>query len=524
MPRLKTPSTPSSKQSGASIIQKFIHDQLSVWSLASTNFRALKSVKIRELAVSGLNCVLQYNPKRVISSTANTDPQAIAARACFLCEQNRPQEQFHISFEGRKGRLYRIQLNPYPIFPKHLVIVRNEHLPQAIWHHFPDMLDFTRAYPDYIVFYNGPASGASAPDHLHFQAASRGHMPLERAIDAFLDSPGEPLASVKDATLYRYPHFVGGVFALKATTSKSLAKLFYRLLDCTDRLEAESEPKFNLYTYVKGSEYRTFVVMRSAKRSHHFYSSGPDHLTISPGAADMAGVFVAPFREDYDKATPALMEEMLSEVTISRNEQDMIEWRLKRSQKSIEVGILRSEEISFEIISDGAGPQKVSYCDGKIAYNGMLYDELYFDSMTLSTQFAESSFILHDLYSGGDSRQQQSCELKFAGALKFVVDAQSIRAINIIGEEDYLLSVLSSEKEADSSLEELKALAIATRSWLEARLEERSSGVNPLHALYDVCADAHCRSYRGLSIAVGEAVRRAVDQTWGQVVAAEGVD
>ena len=102
------------------------------------------------------------------------------------------------------------------------------------------------------------------------------------------------MASVKDATLYRYPGFSRGVFALKATTSKSLTKLFYQLLDCTDRHAGESEPKFNLYAFAMGGELRLFVVLRSSKRSHHYDSTEPDHLTISPGAADMAGVFVTP--------------------------------------------------------------------------------------------------------------------------------------------------------------------------------------------------------------------------------------
>lgn len=501
---------------------KFIKDQLSVWPLAAANFRALKTLRTKDVEVCGLHCKVQFNPRRVLSSTANTSPEAIAARRCFLCEKNLPLEQAHIKFEGRKGRLYNVQVNPYPIFPGHLVIVRDEHLPQAIWHHFPDMLDFTTAYGDYLVFYNGPCSGASAPDHLHFQAIPRHHLPLEEAVDAFLDNPGNPLASVKDATLYRYPGFVNGVYALKATTTKSLAKLFYRLLDCTDRKEDETEPKFNLYTYVKAGEYRTFVVMRSAKRSRHFYAEGEEHLTISPGAADMAGVFVAPFREDFEKAEPSILGELLGEVTISEHEQRMIEWRLTRAQQKISVGILSAREIDFEIISDGAGPQKVSWCDGRIAYNGMIYDELYFDSITRSTLFAEASFILHDVVIGVDFHWQQKRTLKFAGGLKFIVEGDMITAINCIGMEDYLLSVISSEMKSTAGLELLKAHAVISRSWLMARIEDRRRGKDTPHAEFDVCADDHCQRYQGLSMAVGENVRAAIDQTWGQVLRYRG--
>lgn len=495
-------------------LNKFIKDQLSVWQLASSNFRALKTAPSREVDVFGLKCRIQYNPRRVISSTADTSPAAIASRKCFLCADNRPKEQFHLGFEGRKGRNYHIQINPYPIFRGHLVIVRDEHIPQEIWHHFPDMLDFAVRYKDYLVFYNGPSSGASAPDHLHFQAIPKHNLPLEDVVDEFLDHPGEPLATVKDASLYKFDGYARGVFALKATTSKSLAKLFYRLLDCTDRGKGEEEPMFNLYAYVKNGEYRTIVVMRSAKRSHHFYSEGADHLTISPGAADIAGLFVAPFREDYDKADTALLEELLSEVCISEDEQNMIVWRLTRHQEKISVGLLSAKEIRFEIISDGAGPQTVKWHDGRISYNGMLYDELYFDSMTLSTLFAEASFILYDVVIGIDFHWQQKRTFKYAGGLKFIVEGDRITAVNCIGMEDYLMSVISSEMKSSASIELLKAHAVISRSWLKARLKDHKAG----HEHFDVCADDHCQRYQGLTMAVGDDVCRAIDRTWGQVL------
>ncbi len=498
-------------------IRKFIKDQLSVWPLAAANFRSLKSVEVKELAVFGLPCRVQYNPERIISTTADTSPEAIAARPCFLCAENRPPEQFHLKFEGRKGRMYNIQVNPYPIFRDHLVIVREEHLPQAIWHHLPDMLDFAVKYPGYTVFYNGPASGASAPDHLHFQAVPRHQLPLEEAVDAFLDAPGEALASVKDATLYRYPGFSRGVFALKATTSKSLTKLFYRLLDCTDRHEGETEPKFNLYAYIKGAELRLFVVMRSSKRSHHYDSSESDHLTISPGAADMAGVFVTPYHEDLEHVTGSRLEEILNEVTIPQHEQDMIEWRLTRTQPRVSVGILAAEEICFEIISDGAGPQRVRWSDGRIAYNGALYDELYFDSITRSTLFAEPSFVLYDVVIGIDFHWEQKRTLKFAGGLKFIVEGDKIRAVNLVGMEDYLLSVISSEMKSSASPDLLKAHAVISRSWLLARMTDHSA-----HDRFDVCADDHCQRYQGLTMAVGENVRAVIDETWGQVLRYRG--
>ena len=498
-------------------IPKFINDQLSVWPMAAANFRALKAVQTRTVKVGGLDCQIQFNPERVASTTADTSPQTIAARKCFLCPENRPPEQFHLKFEGRKGRSYNIQVNPFPIFPGHLVIVRDKHIPQAIWHHLPDMLDFAAQYKDYTVFYNGPESGASAPDHLHFQAAPRHLMPLEEAVDAFLDAPSAPLGKVKDATLYRYGGFCNGIYALKSLTSKSLTKLFYQLLDCVDCEDSQAEPKFNLFAYTKGEEYRCYVVMRENVRSHHYYAEGDDHLTISPGAADMAGVFVAPFKEDFDKATPAQLEEMLREVAVSDRRQEMIEWRLTRRQPKIDVGLLSAREITFEIISDGAGPQKVRWLDGRIAYNGMLYDELYFDSITRSTLFAEPSFILHDVVIGIDFHWQQKRTLKFAGGLKFIVEGDKITAVNHIGMENYLLSVISSEMKSSCPQESLKAHAVISRSWLSARVAGDSG-----HENFHVCADDHCQRYQGISMAAGNSVRRAIDETWGEVLEYDG--
>ena len=505
-------------------ISKFIQDQLSLWPLAAGNFRALKTMKVRSLEVGSLPVRLQFNPSRIASTTARVDKETLAARPCFLCVQNRPPEQFHIKFEGRKGRRYNIQVNPFPIFQKHLVIARAEHVPQAIWHHLPDMLDFASAYRDFTVYYNGPMAGASAPDHLHFQAVPRGVLPLETAIDEFLDAPGTPLSSVKDATLYHFRRFTRGIYCIKAVTTKSLAKLFYQFLDCCPVMDEGLEPRFNLYAWfnpAKG-EYRVMAVLRTALRSHHFYADGPDRITIGPGAAEMAGVFVAPCEEDYEKVTAAQLQEILDEVSVSAADEKMIDSRLTRTQPVVEVGIGSAPRIEFEIISDGAGPQNVSVKNGRINYNGALYDELYFDSVTPSTLFAEPSFIIKDVTIGIDFHWQRLQDQRFAGSLKFIAEGDKVTAINRIGLEDYLLSVISSEMRADAPLEFLKAHAVISRSWVMARMRDRSDPQAAESAIphdrYDVCADDHCQRYQGLATAVGENVRRAIDQTWGRIL------
>ena len=546
-------------------IHKFVGDQLSRWPLACDNFRALKNVKVREMEVGGLTVKLQFNPARMVSSAAKLSKEDIAKRRCFLCRENRPAEQILLKFDGRKGKKYHILVNPYPIFPDHLVIAKNRHVDQSIWHRYVDMLDMAKKYSAYTFFYNGPKSGASAPDHHHFQAAPSGLIPLVEDVDRMI-AAGElqpELTSIQDARLYHYPKFATGIFALRAETSKSAAKLFYRLLDCMDIPEGEKEPLFNLFTYWKDGEFRSVIVFRSRHRSHHYFSEGPDHLTMSPGCADMGGVFIVPVEEEFDKLNPELLNEMVQEVTITKEEESKIINRLTRTQPLLEVGIMSAKEIEFEVFTDGAGPRKAVFREGKIEYDGTLFDELYFEEQNPSTMFAEPSFALHGVTIGVNFHWERREDQKFAGALKIIVDNGQLTAVNVVGVEDYLLSVISSEMSATASEEFLKAHAVISRSWVMAQIaasrktrqQEVPEGINDVpslvsyldsvrthqsdvnegpeleyvkwydhedHSRFDVCADDHCQRYQGLTRATGTAVRKAIDSTWGQVLRCEG--
>lgn len=544
-------------------IHKFVGDQLSRWPLACDNFRALKNVRLKEMDAGGLKVKLQFNPARMISSAAKLDKADIAVRRCFLCRDNRPPEQIMMKFDGRKGKKYHILVNPYPIFPDHLVIAASRHTDQTILHRYIDMLDLAGKYEGYTFFYNGPRSGASAPDHHHFQAAPQGLIPLQNDVDSDTCDALEYITSIQDAKLYHYHRFSTGVFVLRSETSKSAAKLLYRLLDCADIPEGETEPMFNLFTYRKDSEYRSIVVFRSRHRSHHYFSEGPDHLTMSPGCADMGGVFIVPVEEEFDRLTPELLNEMIEEVSITRNEESVILNRLTRIQPDLHVGIMSAPEIEFEILSDGAGSRMARLKEGKIEYDGALYDELFFEAATPSTMFAEPSFVLHDVTIGVDFHWERKEDQKFAGALKIIVDRDRLVAINVIGIEDYLLSVISSEMSSSASEEFLKAHAVISRSWVMSQIgssgrkhgasvpdcvkdlpslmwnldsmicadDKLSSGAvheyvkwydHKDHRLFDVCADDHCQRYQGLTRATGTTVRKVIDKTWGQVLMHEG--
>ena len=518
----------------ATDIDKFVHDQLSVWPAVAAKYRSLKSTRTRTLPFGGLLVTLQSNPGRL----------PIFDHGCPLCEENYMEHQHSLPFEGRKGRKYNILVNRAPIFPNHLVITRDVHVPQTIWHRFPDMLDLAAALEGYVVFYNSPNSGTTVPGHAHFQACPKGYMPLERTADRLLRaaSAGEELdaaeiefvASVRDAQLYHYKRFHRGIFFLRAQTAKSMAKLFYRLLDCLNLLAEETEPRFNAFTYCSAGEYRAVVSLRTASQPQCYFAQGEAHFAISPGAADMAGFVVVPEVEDFDRITAEVLQGIFDDVTLSEAQEERLLWRLVRTQPRVEVGLLSAPELRFEIISDGAGPQTVSYREGKIDYNGVLYDELVFEAVTISTLFAEPSFIL---FEGDEVR-------RYAGTLKFIVEKGQVRAVNQIGAEDYLLSVISLLPKADR-----REKVVELRTWLMAQAARREKGrtlvggplmdntpglvtylehrpaqeedsSGPVHAHFDVCATEHCQPYIGLTPAADDAARAVVDETWGQVATA----
>ena len=154
-------------------VNELFEQQLSVWEMARNNFEGLKTVQIREFDFDGFGVKVQFNPARMVSSGAKVDAKTIAQRKCFLCAANRPEVQ-----RGIEWRDYDILINPFPIFPRHLTIPRREHVDQQLVPYISDMFDLARELPDFVVFYNGPKCGASAPDHMHFQAGNADFLPL----------------------------------------------------------------------------------------------------------------------------------------------------------------------------------------------------------------------------------------------------------------------------------------------------------------------------------------------------------
>lgn len=159
--------------------------QLVTWPLAEKNYKALEAVQVKSFDMGGFSIRAQFNPARIVSTGAKVDARSLKERKCFLCPENLPVEQERLPF----GFRHLVLCNPYPIFPQHFTIPTRKHTPQLILPQWNDFLELTRRLAPFTVFYNGPRSGASAPDHAHFQAVTRGIMPLDEEVTQFIRHP-----------------------------------------------------------------------------------------------------------------------------------------------------------------------------------------------------------------------------------------------------------------------------------------------------------------------------------------------
>ena len=284
--------------------------QVSVWPLAKTNYDNLSNVVSREIVVDGVRFQVQYNPARKNSTLAKVDAQSIQKRPCFLCAANLPAEQ-----EGIEARSYRLLVNPFPIFPKHFTIASNEHVNQEIAGAFSDLLFFAESLHDFVLFYNGPACGASAPDHLHFQACSRGFIPL---IEDFEKYPVDSL-KISGATgacrLTEVNGLLRAVFVIESDNIPDAERLF---LDLYKQWQTDptQEPMMNILVSFEDSKWRIFVMPRKAFRPDCFFAEGENQVMISPAAVEMGGILITAREEDYLKVDAGLIREIYAQISL----------------------------------------------------------------------------------------------------------------------------------------------------------------------------------------------------------------
>ncbi len=517
-------------------VARLLSEQLSEWPLAQTNYQALSAVCVKELHVGEIAYKVQYNPARIASSGAKTDAQSIQARKCFLCASNRPAEQRSIPFKEH----YEVLVNPYPIFPKHLTIPDTAHTEQGIEGRIHDMLELAQQLPDFTIFYNGPRCGASAPDHMHFQAGSRGFMPIETD---WKERKGEKIVQQGNATLWRMNDAPRNTLVIESTCIDDAERLFKDIYQNLPTLPADEEPMLNLLAMYDEGKWILYILLRRKHRPSCYTAEGDEQLLCSPASVDLGGVLILPIAEDFEKITDEMAENIVSEVCLSTEEVAQLCKRIQEPE--VAVGILSGKEIKFSLNGKFISPkgkmyggQTASLQAGKIEWGGELYDELIF-LPTRSTCVFELEEVTIGIHFHWERKENQ----RFQGALKLLVEGENITAVNIVGVEDYLTSVISSEMSATASPELLKAHAVISRSWLLAQinknkaLKEEQADYTTCHqteeelirwydredhTLYDVCADDHCQRYQGITRASTQAVREAIEATRGKVLMHDG--
>ena len=534
-----------------STISRFFNRQLEKWDDARHRFRDLKHVETKKLSEE---VRLQFNLARIVSTGAKIDKKTLGERPCFLCDKNRPKEQMSQQIDER----FHLLVNPFPILPVHFTIPARKHQPQAIYKNYGEMHRFLSLHSELMVFYNGPKCGASAPDHLHFQAGTSGILPLQanwqrlsrNLTDIISLNDEEKIAVVRD--------FIVPAFVIISKSEESDETLFHRLYKSMPMRGDETEPMMNIIAWRKGDEYISVVIPREKHRPEAYFAEGDAQVMVSPGALDMSGLIITPREEDFHKLTEESATTILQECGISTEKMNSIVIKLKTSkeaeagaetatlynngkQPNVTVGIVSGQKIHFSLnkpyLAKGEtvmGEQVVEFSEGGVLWNGNQYSKL-----TFHPQSADASFSLSDVTIGVNFHWERKETQTFLGTLRFVVEADKICAINELPVEKYLESVISSEMSATSSLELLKAHAVISRSWLLAQMKKRrevaASGNNFFsfvkkddmlirwydredHTIFDVCADDHCQRYQGITKETSPHVAEAIRQTLGQVL------
>lgn len=304
------------------MIRNLIDEQLQNWDLAKENYQALSNVRTKELNVDGHLYKIQFNPARIVSSAAKVDKQSIQERKCFLCSQNRPEQQKGLPFLDR----YQILVNPFPIFPKHLTVPDNQHVDQLILDRFGDMLDLANEAHDFIIFYNGPKCGASAPDHIHFQAGNKGFLTIENDI---LLHQGDVIVEDNISVLRQLEDKHRPALIIESTDKKRAIELFHIVYHAMEIKEGEQEPMMNLLAWKDKNKWVAVIFPREQHRPACYRATDEDNILISPASVDMGGVFITPLEKDFHKITEKDIFKILDEVCLSPKKSEALIERIK---------------------------------------------------------------------------------------------------------------------------------------------------------------------------------------------------
>ena len=534
-----------------SSISRFFNRQMEKWADARHRFRDLKHVETHQLSDQ---LKVQWNPARIVSTGAKIDKKTLGDRPCFLCDKNRPKEQISKQIDER----FLLLVNPFPILPIHFTIPARKHQPQSIYKNYGEMHRFLSLHSELMVFYNGPKCGASAPDHLHFQAGTSGILPLQANWQRLSRNLTDIISLNDDEKIALIHDFVVPAFVIISKSEDSDEALFHRLYKSMPVRGDETEPMMNIIAWRKGDEYISVVIPREKHRPEAYFAEGDAQMMVSPGALDMSGLIITPREEDFRKLTEESASAILQECGVSMDKMNSIITKLKASKEAelqvgtsalysydkepeVKVGIVSGQKIHFSLNKPYLAKGETVICEQEVEFSegGVLWNGNQYSSLTFHPQSADASFSLSDVTIGVNFHWERKETQTFLGTLRFVVESDKICAINELPVEKYLESVISSEMSATSSLELLKAHAVISRSWLLAQMKKRrdvaESGNNFFsftkkedmlirwydredHTIFDVCADDHCQRYQGITKETSPHVAEAIRQTKGQVL------
>ena len=271
-------------------LHTFLQEQLAAVTIAKANYEKLKQIKTKEFDFGDYKIYVHFNPARAVSSLAKLDAKSIAERPCFLCAKNRIEGQTAIDFKGE----YDICINPFPICDEHFTVVSKLHEPQNILGKVRDFIDLAKMYPDFIVLFNGAKSGASAPDHMHFQLVNQDYFPYP------VETP------------------MPGVIEKIVLQSNNAEELETLLLEQLNRLQQPDElpaSHVNLFCQYKNDGWTLTLFPRIQHRPRQFFSEGDDRLMMSPGAIDMTGHLIAAREEDFEKITKEVIVDIFEQIS-----------------------------------------------------------------------------------------------------------------------------------------------------------------------------------------------------------------
>jgi hypothetical protein len=287
------------------------------WQMLKTGVQSLATVKSKSFQFDGFKIKAQFNAGRMASTSAKVDPKSISERKCFLCIENLPSEQKGILYHDK----YILLCNPFPIFPTHFTLTHKEHQLQRIFDTFTDMLDLSKDISKYYsVIYNGPRCGASAPDHLHFQAGNKFFMPIDDEFHQIKNEYGREIFEDDNLSVFAIDDGLRKFISIESIDKELVVNTFssfYKIY--SELMNEEQEPMINLVSFYE-EEYgwRVIIFLRAKHRPSVFFAEDKTKMLVSPAAIDLGGVCIFPKEEDFNRITKEQIESVFKEVFVDR--------------------------------------------------------------------------------------------------------------------------------------------------------------------------------------------------------------